>query len=257
LIYFEGAVVIKFGNKLMKVGAIFILLVVSVCCLCRAVTVPKPTSDFYVGDFAKVLSSDTKKHINNTSKRFYKEFGAQIVVVTIESLGEESLEEYSIAVAKKWGIGDSKTNKGILILLSEEDRKIRIEVGLGFEGVFNDAKSGRIIRKSGETLKKDLDAGIRMVYDLVVKGLSGSDFAWDSEADVMDPFSDWKVVGTVLFVGVLLSLSRKNRNRNAQSHENDVHTWGNIGHLGGFGGGSNSDRGGGGHFGGGGASGKF
>ncbi|MDR2817556.1 MAG: TPM domain-containing protein [Oscillospiraceae bacterium] len=250
---------IKFGNKLVKAGAIFILLASFVCCYCCAITVPEPTSDFYVGDFAKVLSNETQRHINSTSKRFYKEFGAQVVVVTIESLGEESLEEYSVAVAQKWKIGDSKTNKGILILLSEKDRKIRIEVGLGFEGSFNDAKGGRIIRKSGETLKKNLDAGIRMVYDLVVKELGGSGFALGGEADAMDPFSDWRMAGVVLLVVILFSISRRNRSRNAQNHENDIYTWGHIGHWGVFGGGgsSKSDRGGGGHFGGGGASGKF
>jgi uncharacterized protein len=253
--------VINFRDKLARVCAISVLLAVFVCWHCSAVGIPEPTSEFYVNDFAKILSSDTKKHISSTSKRFYKEFGAQVVVATIESLGQESLEEYSVAMAQKWKIGDSGTNKGILILLSEKDRGIRIEVGLGFEGSFNDAKGGRIIKKSSETLKKDLDAGLRMVYDLVVKELGGSDFALGDEADAVDPFSDWRMVGTVLLVVVLFSLSRKNRNRGSQNHENDVYTWGNIGHWGHFGGrssgGSDSNHGGGGYFGGGGASGKF
>ncbi|GHU86484.1 hypothetical protein FACS1894198_6490 [Clostridia bacterium] len=264
---------IKVGNKLARVGATFTLLVFFACNYAVAIDLPQPTSDFYVNDFAEILSSDTKEHIRSTSKRFKKEFDAQVVVTTVESLRQESLEEYSIAMAKKWGIGDSKTNKGILVLVSEKDREIRIDVGFGFEGSLNDAKCGRIIRKSSETLGKDLDAGAKMVYDLLMKEIGGSEFALDNETGDKGPFWDWCVVAflslaVVAYFFIKFSDAKKEHKMYSQNPENKAGVWLYfiVIVLADFAGSiisssknddDDSDHGGGGDFGGGGASGKF
>ena len=70
--------------------------------------------------------------------------GAQIVIVTIPSLEGESLEEYATETFRKFGIGDKNKNNGLLILIALQERKSRIEVGYGLEGVLPDAKTGRI-----------------------------------------------------------------------------------------------------------------
>ncbi|AGC68644.1 MgtC/SapB transporter family protein [Thermoclostridium stercorarium subsp. stercorarium DSM 8532] len=70
--------------------------------------------------------------------------GAQVVVVTINSLNGEAIEEYSNALFRKWGIGSKKENNGVLILVSVGDRMSRIEVGYGLEGALPDGLTGRI-----------------------------------------------------------------------------------------------------------------
>ena len=104
----------------------------------------KPTESIYVQDYANVLSVDSRVTINKISTKLNHLTKAQIVVVTIDSLEGAALEDYSLAVLKGWGIGDSSLNNGVLLLISIQDRKSRIEVGYGLEGTLNDAKTGKI-----------------------------------------------------------------------------------------------------------------
>ncbi len=103
------------------------------------------TEEFYVNDFAGVLTSGQEQGIVSSAKSLHKETEAQVVVLTVESLEGKSIEEYAIEVAREWGIGDKEKNNGVLILLSTGDREIRVEVGLGLEGCLPDGKTGRLI----------------------------------------------------------------------------------------------------------------
>ena len=105
---------------------------------------PVPTHDIYAQDYAQVLSRDTRNRINRQSSDLNAKTKAQIAVVTIPSLEGEPIEEYSLALFRKWGIGDRKLNNGVLILVAVAEKKSRIEVGYGLEGALPDAKTGRI-----------------------------------------------------------------------------------------------------------------
>ena len=109
-----------------------------------AATYPDHTSQFYFNDFAGILSNDTEEQIMSVAVPLAEKTGAQIVVVTVESLEGESIESYATALFREWGIGDATQNNGVLLLISVEDRQSRIEVGYGLEGALNDAKTGRI-----------------------------------------------------------------------------------------------------------------
>ena len=109
-----------------------------------SVSVVNPTSDFYVNDYANILDRETKNYIISTNKSLYSQTGAQIVVVTVQNLGGQSLEEYSTELFRKFGIGDKNKNNGVLLLLALEERQFRIEVGYGLEGILPDGKTGRI-----------------------------------------------------------------------------------------------------------------
>lgn len=122
-----------------------------------ALDVVRPTEDFYVNDYAEILSEETEKYIMEHSINLYDKAGAQIVVVTVNNLGGASIEDYSLEVARSFGIGDSKKDNGILLIVSKEDRKIRIEVGYGLEGLINDAKAGRLLDDYAIPYLKDND----------------------------------------------------------------------------------------------------
>ena len=117
---------------------------------------PVPTRDIYAQDYADVLSKETENRINRLSTELQSRTGAQIAVVTIPSLEGESLEEYSLALFRKWGIGDRKKNNGVLILLAVAEKKSRIEIGYGLEGALPDAKTGRI---QDETMRPAIENG--------------------------------------------------------------------------------------------------
>ena len=91
----------------------------------------EPTNQFYVNDYANILSNETEKNIMKYSVSLEEKTAAQIVVATVKSLEGESVEEYANKLFRTWRIGDKEKNNGVLILISVEDRKIKIEVGYG------------------------------------------------------------------------------------------------------------------------------
>ena len=102
-----------------------------------------PTKNFYVNDYANILSEETENFIMNNSVALANATTAQIVVVTVESTDGQTIEEYANKLFNKFGIGDAKKNNGLLILVSLNDRQSRIEVGYGLEGLLPDGKCGR------------------------------------------------------------------------------------------------------------------
>ena len=215
--------------------------------------IPAPSNQFFVNDYAGILTTETKDYIFNTSRQYQANGGPQVVVTTINSLGGQSIEEYSIEMAREWGIGAKKENNGVLILLSVEDRSIRIEVGYGLEGVITDSMSGRFIREVSEELgADDFDTGLLNLYKLVIQELEEPGSFEESHNS-----SSSSLVKTIIImlVIILLFLFRGPGGRNRRYGGG---FYGGGGFGGGMGGGSGGGfSGGGGSFGGGGASGKF
>jgi len=99
-------------------------------------------------DLAGILSSTAATAMAAESERLEEETGAQVVVLTIPSLEGQPLEDYSMRVVEAWKLGRQDRDNGVLILIARDDRKIRIEVGYGLEGVLPDALCGRIINNA-------------------------------------------------------------------------------------------------------------
>ena len=101
--------------------------------------------------------------------------GSQLTVLLIASTGDQAIEEYSLAVAEKNKIGRSKVDDGLLLLIAKDDRKARIEVGYGLEGVVTDALSSRVIREylAPNFRKGDYFGGIRDATGVLAKLVEG------------------------------------------------------------------------------------
>lgn len=104
-----------------------------------------PTENIYVADFAGMIDADTKNKILQIGGELDSKHKAQIVVVTVENLGESSIEEYANELFRNWGIGNKDLNNGVLLLISRDDRRFRIEVGYGLEGAITDGYAGEIL----------------------------------------------------------------------------------------------------------------
>lgn len=127
----------------------------------------KPTSNFYINDYANILSSETENYILQRSLALNEVDGTQIVVVTIQTLNGMSIEEYANKLYNSFGIGDREKNNGLLLLLALEEREFRVEVGDGLGDILPDGKTGRfqdeyIIPYLKEN---DWDNGIKNGYD--------------------------------------------------------------------------------------------
>ncbi|MDD2735885.1 MAG: TPM domain-containing protein [Desulfuromonadaceae bacterium] len=128
-----------------------------------------------VNDYANMLSPGASQRLEQTLADFERSDSTQIVVLTINSLEGESLEEYAIKVAEAWKIGRTKLDNGAILLIAKQERKIRIEVGRGLEGVLTDLVSGRIIRGDMAPYfkKNDYDAGITAGVSSVIQVVRG------------------------------------------------------------------------------------
>ena len=147
----------KFFKYLVVLLLGFCLILTSVL----AVDFPSPTG--YVNDFAGMLSPSFRQELESDLGEFEKETTVEITVATIESLQDNSLEDYAVRLFEGWQIGKKEKDNGLLILIAKEERKMRIEVGYGLEPIITDGRAGRIIR---DKMRPAFKAGD---YDLGVK----------------------------------------------------------------------------------------
>lgn len=180
--------------------------------------IPSPPTDFYVLDQADLIDIATENQIVALSSELAAQTGAQVVVVTVNSLGGRTLEQYSLALVRSWGIGDAQKDNGVLLLVAYDDRKLRIEVGYGLEGRINDAKAGRIrdndilpyfkqgdyltgIRNGYFALLAEVEAEYPSVTIPPYQGTGGTDYPSGTTSEPMSP-----LMQTLLFIGIIVLL---------------------------------------------------
>lgn len=96
---------------------------------------------------AQILDIDHSRTLENKLAEFERDTSHQVAVLTIASLQGESIEDFSIRVAESWRIGQQGVDNGVILIIAPNDRKLRIEVGYGLEGVLPDAIANQIIRE--------------------------------------------------------------------------------------------------------------
>jgi uncharacterized protein len=122
----------------------------------------KPTG--YVSDFANVLSPDAKAKLTALCTEVDQKAKAQIAVVTVPTIGDQSAFDYSYALATKWGVGPKQVSRGVLILYATNDHKYWTQVGYGLEGILPDGKVGGFGREAVPILRQgNYDAALLLV----------------------------------------------------------------------------------------------
>ncbi len=105
---------------------------------------PRPRG--YLNDFAGIVDSHRAHEIESMCASIEKSIGVEIAVVTIESLEGAVLEEEALRYLEGWGVGKKGQDNGVVILVAQKERQIRIETGYDIEGILPDGKAGEIIR---------------------------------------------------------------------------------------------------------------
>jgi len=230
----------------------------------------------YLVDETGILNPVEHKNILVKLVNEEKTTSNQIVVYLINSLNGESLEDVSIRLAEKNKIGKKDKNNGVLVLIAKNDRKMRIEVGYGLEGVLTDAKSSSIIRNvfSPEFKKGNYYKGISDGVDAIIAAIKG-EYTADENVSSDDNNNSCcfgiPIFVMIIFIFIFISIFTSVL-RSIFGFGNSVRTgkkgggngwWGGSGGGGWSSGGSSSGgsfggfSGGGGSFGGGGASGSW
>ena len=137
----------KMTGKLRLVGLSLLFLLVGAHVFADDKVYPdKPSPARLVNDMAGMLNPSEAAQLEAKLDDFARTTSTQITIVTIKNLGGHDVEEYSVEVFNRWGLGQAGKNNGVLMLVSADDHKAWITVGKGLEGVLTDDKSGLIFR---------------------------------------------------------------------------------------------------------------
>lgn len=193
------------------IGGLWFILAVSLPA--EALDVPPLTG--HVVDLARVLPPAVLEQLSADLQAHEAKTSNQVAVLIISSLEGEPLFDVSHRVATTWKLGRKGTDNGALLLVAIKDRKIRLEVGYGLEGVLTDARSAQIIRN--EIVPRfragDVPAGITAGVQAILKTIEGT-YRAPEHPSVSS--SSGEAFGNTLFAVILgvvigLVLSRVNR----------------------------------------------
>ncbi len=156
-----------------------------------------------VVDLAHVLPQSTVEALTARLTAHEEQSSNQVAVLTIPSLEGESLEEFAHRVATTWKLGRKGTDNGVLLLVAIKERKVRIEVGYGLEGVLTDIRSAQIIRN--EIVPRfragNMSGGILEGTHAIVKTIEGT-----YRATEKDPPREKSAVVEQVMVAVIAGL---------------------------------------------------
>lgn len=162
-------------NKGIRFFAVIscLLILLSFCGCGVAEKELKPTDSFFVNDFAGVISQQDEESMLSLGTALYKNentFGAQVVVVAVNTVNGADMADYALNLGRSWGVGNKEKDNGIVILLAVEDRKIEMAVGYGLEGAIPDSKAGRFLDAYAIPYLRqdDFSKGLTELYTAVV-----------------------------------------------------------------------------------------
>ena len=129
-----------------------------------------------VTDLTGTLSAPERQALESKLAAWETQTGNQLVVLMIPSTRPEAIASYAIRVAESWKIGHKGKDNGAILLVAKDDRKSRIEVGYGLEGVLTDVTSRRILAETvapffrNGQFAQGIDAGVDQIIAVVNKG---------------------------------------------------------------------------------------
>ncbi len=229
---------------------------------CLQSAVKMPELKMMVNDYAGILSTQEEGELEQLLRSTESGTSAEIALLTVKNLSGLTIEDYSMRVVEQWKLGKSDRDNGILLLVSVDDRKVRLEVGYGLEDIVTDAKSSYIINTLiiPEFRKGDYYQGIReglraasgLVNDTYI--ISDEELSQYEQSQARNRKGSGIPVGLIIFILFMIISMRRRRG--------GILPWLFLGSMmggrgGGRSGGFGGFSGGGGGFGGGGASGGW
>lgn len=227
-----------------------------------------PVPEFWstrVNDQANILSPAFESEMDQLLKLYEDSTSNQFAILTIPTLNDVPVEDYTLGVAEQLKLGTTEKDNGALLFISVEDRKIRIEVGEGLEGVLPDALCNQIIRNemAPNFRQNNYEAGIRAAVVAMIQAVGGQ-YEGEGKPMAKRRGRGGSLWGTLIILAIIIFISRmgggRGNNRRGWSsgtgwYGGGFSGRGGGGFGGGFGGGGFS--GGGGGFSGGGSSGSW
>ena len=132
-----------------------------------------------INDEAHIFSQNERDELLNLVQNFEQNSTTQIAIVTLNSLENKSIEELSLEIARGYKLGQKEDNNGVLLVVAPNEKKVRIEVGYGLEGVLTDAVASQIINgvMIPEFKNGNMSEGVKDGVLAIIKVASGEEFS--------------------------------------------------------------------------------
>ena len=225
---------IPFYILIIFISILTILIFFTGCVSTKKDTFDFPDYNGYVNDYTGTLSAEWKTKTENLVQAVREETSCEIAVAVIDELGGASIEEYTVGLFTKWGIGKKDNDNGALLLVALKDRQLRIEVGYGLEAIIPDLRAKDIIDDviTPRFKNSDYDSGVyngvvaiaNIIYEEQDKNLLSysdnfinqpkrefSDTPAFAALIILATLSPWIVFALIFIIGFIKSYIKKHR----------------------------------------------
>ncbi|GAA6113062.1 hypothetical protein AP1H75_07290 [Apilactobacillus apinorum] len=205
-------------------------------------TNPTPTKEYVVDDYANILTDSTKQLVINQENKYQQtETKPQIVVMTVKSTGNYSIDDFADQLLEnsRWKFGKKGLDNGVLILFAQNNgqNNVRISTGYGVEDILPDALTNQILQSNKTLLKSsdnnDINTGIQNTFKRVATILDKR-YANLSEKQAKQKLADKKpnylIVGLIFIIIAAIIVSVILLINNQDDDDNDHHYGGGGGH---------------------------
>ncbi|MEO8721484.1 MAG: TPM domain-containing protein [Ginsengibacter sp.] len=167
----------------------------------------KPVPPMAVNDFANLLEPFQKQSLEQKLRSYNDSTSSAIVIITVPDLQGYDIAEVSLKYLRDWGIGVKGKNNGVVILVSKNDHKARIETGYGMEGVLPDILAKQIIDQRMIPFFKNNDyySGFENAVDAIIQAAAG-EFKADPNAQKKNNVTIGKIIPLVIIFLVIVFL---------------------------------------------------
>ena len=245
------------GRPLSSLMMILAFLFVSITAV-NAQDFPEPTG--FVVDQANILTAEQEVQLTQKLEALKTQSNREFAIATISDLQGYDIADYGYQLGRFWGVGNEGLDDGILLIIAPNERKMRIEVGYGLEGIITDGLSGQIIRQNitpqfkAGNMFAGIDAGVDAIgSQLLLTPEEAAELAKQADAEARNDKKSGRIWNLIfwlfiIFIVILPMIRRAKGERHYDDSGLPIVIWGS---------GVDSDYIGGGGFGGGRSSGGF
>lgn len=160
-------------------------------------------------DQANILSPEFENALDHQLKLNEDSTSNQILVLTIRSLEDVPIEDYSLRVAEASKAGQADKDNGVVMVIAVDDRKVRIEVGEGLEGVLPDALSNQIIRNelAPNFRQNNYEGGIQAAVTAMIQAIGG-EYVAEQGPPAQRGRRSGSLWGTLIILAIIIIISR-------------------------------------------------
>jgi len=187
------------------------------CTTSEKIPIPTVKENVFIYDEDNIVDDEVEESLNKMLVELEEKTEVEFSVVSVESLLDRSIENYSNNLFNTLGIGKKGKDNGVLLLFSRSDEKVRLEIGRGLEEFLTDSKCGRILddyfvpyredddyTKATEMTVKAVLTVIAEEYEIDIQGLETDNISIEDESNSKIPDFVWVII--IIAVIVILSI---------------------------------------------------